>query len=251
MLHQHANSKTERLLKTLEGVIPFSITDAFRYESMREERGEFQGATDEIIHAVSLLVECKDPYTAVHQRRVAELAQAIAGEMGLSEWWAIGIYTAGLLHDIGKVAIPSRVLNKPGRLSEHEFGLIKDHPRIGYEILERTNFPWPVTLAILQHHEKLNGSGYPDGLSGEDIIMEARILGVADVVEAMTSRRPYHPARGLDVALDEISEQRGVLYDAEVADTCLRLLRRSDGQFDILMAAAADRGQARTRPGEV
>ena len=250
MVNQYFTSKEDgRLLKAVAEVIPFSNGNTKRYESMEMERDELQQALDEVIHAVSLLVECKDPYTAVHQRRVAELAQAIAEEMGLSEWWAIGVYTVGLLHDIGKVAVPSRILNEPGRLSEHEFGLIKDHPRIGYEILERTKFPWPVPLAILQHHERLNGSGYPEGLSGEEIILESRILGVADVVEAMTSRRPYHPARDLSFALDEISAQRDVLYDSEVVDACLRLLRRDDEQFDILMAAAVEREYAKAGAG--
>ena len=212
---------------------------------MEMERDELQQALDEVIHAVSLLVECKDPYTAVHQRRVAELAQAIAEEMGFSEWWTIGIYIAGLLHDIGKVAVPTEILNKPGKLNEYEFSLIKNHPRVGYEILERIEFPWPVTQAILQHHERLDGSGYPEGLSGEDIIPEARILSVADVVEAISSQRPYRPALGLEVALGEISAQKDNLYDSEVVDACLRLLWKNEVEFERIIAVADYRGYAK------
>ena len=250
MVNQLSSSKEcGQLLKTVAEVIPFSSGNAKRYESMEREHGELQQATDEVIHAVSLVVESKDPYTAVHQRRVAELAQAIAEEIGFSEWWSIGIYIAGLLHDIGKVAIPTEILNKPGKLSEYEFSLIKNHPRVGYEILERIEFPWPVTRVILQHHERLNGSGYPEGLSGKDIIPEARILSVADVVEAISSQRPYRPALGLEIALKEISEQRDILYDSGVVDACLRLLWRNEVEFERIITVADYRGSAKVGAG--
>lgn len=194
---------------------------------------------DGVIHAISLVVESRDPYTAGHQRRVAELARAIAKEMGLSDWQALGVHISGLLHDVGKVAVPAEILSKPGKINHFEFSIIKNHCQVGYEILQRIDFPWPVTRAIFQHHERLDGSGYPQGLYAEDIVMEARILGVADVVEAMSSHRPYRPALGLNSALEEISRASGVLYDAEVVDACLRLLRKNEPAFDRIMAAAA------------
>ncbi len=217
-----------------------TIENTTVYESMRRERSELQKATEGIIHAVSLLIEIRDQYTAGHQRRVAELASAIATEMGLSGWDARGIHVAGLLHDVGKIAVPIEILIKPGKISQYEFSIIKSHPRVGYEILEKIEFPWPVTLAILQHHERLNGSGYPEGLSGDEIILEARILGVADVVEAMSSHRPYRPALGLDCALQEISQHRNVLYDSYVVDSCLGLLKKDELEFEKLMSTAAD-----------
>jgi putative nucleotidyltransferase with HDIG domain len=175
---------------------------------------------------------------------VAELARAIAREMGLSEWQIMGIYVAGLLHDVGKVVVPTEILSKPGKINQYEFSIIKSHCRVGYEILQRIDFPWPVTQAILQHHERLDGSGYPAGISGEDIVLEARILGVADVVEAMSSHRPYRAALGLERALEEISQGSGVLYDSEVVAACLNLLKKNEPEFDRLMAAAANPEQA-------
>jgi putative nucleotidyltransferase with HDIG domain len=201
---------------------------------------------DGIIHAVSLVVETRDPYTAGHQRRVAELAQAIAKEMALPDWQITGIRVAGLLHDVGKVAVPAEILSKPGKLNQYEFSLIKSHCRIGYDILQRIDFPWPVTAIILQHHERLDGSGYPEGLLGKALIIETRILSVADVVEAMSSHRPYRPALGLDRALEEITEKSGILYDSEVVDSCLKLLGQDEHEFDRLMATAAQRRQVIT-----
>ncbi|MCK4273544.1 MAG: HD domain-containing protein [Dehalococcoidales bacterium] len=233
-------SKEERQLLEMVGAdVAVNIDNANLYENMKQKHGELQKAMDGVIHAVSLVVETRDPYTAGHQRRVAELARAIAKEMGLSEWQQMGIHVAGLLHDIGKVAVPSEILSKPGKITENEFSIIKNHCQVGYEILQRIDFPWPVTRAILQHHERLDGSGYPEGLSGEDIILEARILGVADVVEAMSSHRPYRPALGLDSALQEISQARGILYDTEVVDACLALLKKNEPKFERIMAAAA------------
>ncbi len=233
-------SKEERrLLETVSADVAVSIDNANLYENMKRKHSELQKAMDGVIHAVSLVVETRDPYTAGHQRRVAELARAIAKEMGLSEWQTIGIHVAGLLHDVGKVAVPSEILSKPGKITENEFSIIKNHCQVGYEILQRTDFPWPVTKAVLQHHERLDGSGYPEGLSGEDIVLEARILGVADVVEAMSSHRPYRPALGLDSALREISRASGILYDTEVVDACLTLLKKNEPEFERIMAAAA------------
>ena len=195
---------------------------------------------DGLIHAVSLVIESRDPYTASHQRRVAELAKAISKEMKLTGWQVTGIGVAGLLHDIGKIAIPTEILTKPGKISQYEFSIIKNHCKVGYDILQRIDFPWPVTQAVLQHHERLDGSGYPAGLSGDTIILEARILGVADVVEAISSHRPYRPALGLENALQEISRASGILYDSEVVDACLKLLKKNEPEFDRLMEAAAN-----------
>ncbi|MBI2907022.1 MAG: GAF domain-containing protein [Chloroflexi bacterium] len=177
----------------------------------------------ETTKAVALIGQIRDPYTAAHQENVSQIARAIAGEMKLAEEQAEGVRIAGLLHDIGKTCIPSEILARPGKLSPEEMGLIKTHPQLGYDILKRIDFPWPVAPAILQHHERLDGSGYPAGLWGNATLLEARILGVADVVEAMSSHRPYRPALGIDSALREIAEKKGILYDSAVADACLSL----------------------------
>jgi putative nucleotidyltransferase with HDIG domain len=168
-------------------------------------------------------VETKDAYTAGHQRRVANLARAIAAEMGLSPEQIDGIRMAAVIHDLGKISVPAEILSKPIGLNDLEYGLIKIHPQVGYDILKEIEFPWPVAQIVLQHHERMDGSGYPQGLLGEEIILEARILAVADVVEAMASHRPYRPPHGVDKALEEISRNRGILYDPEVVDACLKL----------------------------
>ena len=175
------------------------------------------------IEAMALTVETRDPYTAGHQRRVSNLARAIAKEMGVSEEQIQGVRMAGVIHDIGKISVPGEILTKPGNISQNEMGIIKEHPRVGYNILKTVDFPWPIAQIVLQHHERMDGSGYPRGISGEDILPEARILAVADVVEAMASHRPYRAALGINFALHEISKHRGSLYDPKVVDACLRL----------------------------
>lgn len=175
--------------------------------------------------AVSQMVELRDPYTAGHERRVGELAAAIAAEMGMNEDMQRGLRVAGAVHDVGKIMVPSELLSKPGRLSSVEYELIKQHAEQGYQILKDVAFPWPVAEVARQHHERLDGSGYPRGLKGNDIIIEARITAVADVVESMSSHRPYRPMLGVDVALQEIERGAGVVYDADVAAACLRLFR--------------------------
>ena len=186
---------------------------------------------DETVQAIALLCEVRDPYTAAHQRRVAQLAYAIAAKMGLSEKQNQGTHTAAYIHDIGKVAVPTDILNKPGELNGHEFSIIKSHSEIAYDVLKGLKFPWPVAQAIFQHHEKLDGSGYPQGLCGKEIILEARILGVADVVEAIASHRPYRPSLGINKALEEISKNKGILYDADVVDSCVRLFAEKVFRF--------------------
>ena len=237
--HEPYSIEERRLLQRVSADAAASIDNANLYESIKRKHSELEKAMDGVIHAVSLVVESRDPYTAGHQRRVAELARAIAKKMGLPEWQVLGIHIIGLLHDVGKVAVPTEILSKPGKISQYEYSIIKNHSQVGYEILQKIDFPWPVTSAILQHHERLNGSGYPAGISGGDIILEARILGVADVVEAMSSHRPYRPALSLSSALAEISRYRGILYDPQVVDACLSLLEKDDSQFEQIMAVAA------------
>ena len=198
-------------------------------ESMVAERtAKLREAMEGIIQAMSLAVESRDPYTAGHQQRVAELACAIVEEMGFSDEQIMGIRMAGVVHDLGKISIPAEILSKPSRLTDIEFSLIKTHPQSSYDILKGIEFPWPIAQVVLQHHERMDGSGYPQGLSGEGILMEARILAVADVVEAMSSHRPYRPALGIDKALEEIPQNKGILYDPEVVDACLRLFKEKD-----------------------
>ena len=175
-----------------------------------------------------------DPYTDGHQRRVSNLARAIAKEMGLSRRDKVeGIRVSGSIHDIGKILIPIEILTKLGQLTDLEFGIIKNHPQGSYEMLKSIEFPWPVAQIVFQHCERMDGSGYPSGLSGENILLEARILGVADVVEAMSSNRIFRAAHSIDNALDEISENKSLLYDGEVVDACLRLFAEKEKGFEL------------------
>lgn len=196
--------------------------------ALRDLRQSMEG----IVRAMSLAVESRDPYTAGHQRRVAELARAIARELGMGPERIEGLYMAGLIHDLGKIAVPAEILSKPAKLNRIEFDLIKCHPEVGYEILKPLQFPWPIADMVRQHHEKMDGSGYPLGLTGEEILPESRILVVADVVEAIVSHRPYRPALGIERALEEVEKNRGILYDAEVVETCSGLFREKGFQME-------------------
>ncbi|HAJ33181.1 MAG TPA: hypothetical protein DCK79_07385 [Candidatus Atribacteria bacterium] len=187
---------------------------------------------DATIETMSKIIEVKDPYTAGHQQRVSQLTIAIAKELDLSPDKVEGIRIASLIHDIGKIGLPTEILSKPSRLTDIEFSLIKSHSQIGYDILKSIDFSYPIAQIVLQHHERLDGSGYPNKLKGDEIILEARILGVADVVEAMSSHRPYRPALGIDVALEEISKNKGILYDPEVVDVCLKLFKEKGFKFE-------------------
>ncbi|MFH1638816.1 MAG: HD domain-containing phosphohydrolase [Chloroflexota bacterium] len=191
-----------------------------------------QEALNGAVTALASLAEMRDLYTAGHQRRVAVLAVAIAREMGLAEEQVDGIRIAATIHDVGKIAVPSEILTKPSKLSDYEFGIIKAHPQIAYNILKDLKFPWPVAQFILQHHERLDGSGYPQGLLGKDIAIEAKILAVADTVEAMATNRPYRPALGSDKALLEILQQKDILYDSSVVDACLGLFTQKNFKFE-------------------
>jgi putative nucleotidyltransferase with HDIG domain len=232
------SNEDKHLLQAVSGDIAAKIDNANRFDNIKKAHSELQRTMDGVISAISAVVESRDPYTAGHQRRVAELARAIAVEMGLTEWQRKGMHIIGLLHDVGKIAVPAEILSKPGKISQYEFNIIKNHSRIGFEILEKVDFPWPVARAILQHHERLNGSGYPEGIAGGEIILEAKILSVADVVEAMSSHRPYRPALGLEKALEEIKQHSGILYDREAVEACLKLLNNRQFAFDELMSAA-------------
>ncbi|MBW2598958.1 MAG: HD-GYP domain-containing protein [Deltaproteobacteria bacterium] len=190
-------------------------------ESLRESLGV-------TIQVMVSAVEVRDPYTAGHQLRSADLARAIATEMRLSQDRIEGIRMAGSIHDIGKLSIPAEILSKPGKLSDMEFTLIKEHSWKGYEMLKDVESPWPLAEIVYQHHERMDGSGYPRNLKGKEILMEARIMAVADVVEAMASHRPYRPALKLDTALEEIENNKGTMYDTAVVDACLRLFREKD-----------------------
>ena len=209
------------------------ITEHKQVEEELKQSLERLGRTfDETVRALASAIRTRNPYMTGHQRRVTQLACAIAGEMGLPEEQIEGIRVAGLIHDIGKISVPLEILSNPDGISDLEYGIIKAHPQIGYDILEAVEFPWPVAEIVLQHHERLDGSGYPRGLSGDEILLEARILGVADVVDAMSSHQPYRAARGLDKALEEISQNRGVLYDSGVVGACLKLFKQKEFKFE-------------------
>lgn len=200
-------------------------------EELQESLEKLRKSLESTVHALASTLEIRDPYTAGHQKRVTELACVIAKEIDLAKKQIEGLRVAAMIHDIGKISIPSQILSKPGRLSELEFEMVKTHPQAGYDILKEIDFPFPVAAIVLQHHERMDGSGYPQGLSGHEMLLEARILGVADVVEAMVSHRPYRHALGISDALEEISKHKGILYDSDVVDACLKLFTKKGFKF--------------------
>ena len=226
------NQSEITLLEEMAGDLAFGIRVLRLRQEQQRSAEQVRIGLEGTIQAVAGMVEMRDPYTAGHQRRVTQLAAAIAAEMGLPEGQVRGIHLAGTIHDLGKIQTPAEILSKPGKLSVSEFGLIKDHPKNGYEILKDIDFPWPIAQMVLQHHEKLDGSGYPQGLQGNEILLEARIMTVADVVEAMSSHRPYRPGLGMDVALAEICKGRGTHYDPAAVDVCVRLFREKGFEFE-------------------
>lgn len=227
-----------------------TVNAAVRYRNLEEEKRQYREDLEaqveartlelqsslerirqvisETAGALSSVMELRDPYTAGHQRRVARLACAIADAMGIDEERIEGLKIAGLLHDLGKLQIPSDILAKPSRLSEAEFELVKTHSQAAYDTLKDVNFPWPIADIVVQHHERMDGSGYPGGLMAGEILLESRILAVSDVVEAMASHRPYRPALGVDKALEEIEGSQGTLFDTRVVDACLTLFRMKE-----------------------
>jgi len=219
----------QMLLKTKQELKKFNSQ---LEEKVREKTGSLQSTLNGIVSALAMVVEMRDPYTAGHQLRVSRLACAIAQEIGLSDEQVRGIQVMGCLHDIGKIIVPAEILSKPSKLTDYEFNMIKAHPEAGYNILKGIIFPWPVATAVLQHHERINGSGYPSGCSGDEIIIEAKIIAVSDVIESMASHRPYRPALGIEAALEEIKKNEGIIYDFEVAEVCLDLFREKEFTFE-------------------
>ncbi len=209
----------QELLTLLANQIAVALENARSYERIEHLLAE-------VVDTLSTTAEFRDPYTAGHQRRVAKLATEIARELGLSPGVREGLRVAGLLHDIGKVALPAEILSKPGRLSDLEMSLVKTHSQTGYEILKGIRFPWEIARVVLHHHERLDGSGYPGGLKDQEIELEARILAVADVVEAVGSHRPYRPSLGFDTALEEIRRHQGDQFDPEVVEACLKVFKK-------------------------
>ena len=209
------------------------ITERKRSEEQLQH--SYDKLRETLIATVNILastIEMRDPYTAGHQRRVTTLACAIAEEMGLSDDQFDGLRMAGLIHDLGKINVPAEILSKPGQINDIEFSIIRYHPQICHDLLKTIELPWPVAKIVLHHHERINGSGYPQGLKGDAIMLEARILAVADVVEAMASHRPYRPALGIKRALEEITKNKGVLYDPAVVDACNKLFTEKHFSFE-------------------
>ena len=225
------STQEDAILDGLSSAVALVIQRDVAEMSLCQTLESLRKAIQTTIQVMVSAVEVRDPYTSGHQLRVANLAHAIATEMGLPQEKIDGIRMAGSIHDIGKLSIPAELLSKPTKLTEIEFSLIKEHSRKGYEMLKDVESPWPLAEIVYQHHERMDGSGYPRNLKGDDIFIEARILAVADVVEAMASHRPYRPALGIDAALEEIVKNKGILYDNAVADACLKLFREKGYQL--------------------
>ena len=224
-----ARVRTHLELNYLRNRLEYLVDE--RTRELHESEKKLRSSLLESISSLAALVEMRDPYTAGHQRRVTQLAVAIAKELHLQEEQIEGIQLAGVMHDGGKVRIPAEILSMPRRLTEIEFLFIKEHAKSGYEILKTIDFPWPIAQIVLQHHERLDGSGYPNNLKGDEIVLEAKIIAVADVVEAMASHRPYRAALGIDAALKEIECNRNLLYEPAVVDACLKLFREQGFNF--------------------
>jgi PAS domain S-box-containing protein/putative nucleotidyltransferase with HDIG domain len=219
-------------LNQVAGDIAVGIRSLRLAQGLAESLKRLQAMMQQTVETIAAILEMRDPYTAGHQRGVTRLACAIAAEMGLDADRIAGLHAAGFLHDIGKIVVPAEILNRPGQLNKYEFNIIKTHSQVGCDILRNIDFPWPVAAIVLQHHERLDGSGYPAGLTGSDICLEARILALADVVEAMASHRPYRPSLGIGEALAEITRNKGTLYDLEVAEACITLFKEKGFKFD-------------------
>lgn len=221
----------DRFIYTVADVLAGIVERSRSGNNLVQTLEKLRKALGGIVEAISRMVETRDPYTAGHQRRVADLARAIANEMGLSQEQVDGIRIAGLIHDLGKMYVPSEILSKPGRITDLEYSLIKTHSQAGYDILKNIGFPWPIAQIVLQHHERIDGSGYPSGLLGKETLMEAKVLAVGDVVEAIASNRPYRPSHSIDKSFEEISKNKGILYDPQIVDACLRLFSEKGYQL--------------------
>lgn len=217
--------------RTADGELAGLIEIVSDMTPLYESRERFRKAMGGVIQAMSLTIEKRDPYTAGHQRHVTKFCRVIAAELGFSWERTQGLRMAAAIHDLGKILVPAAILNKTGGLSEQEMAIIHAHPQTAYDILKDIDFPWPLAQTIYQHHERLDGSGYPRGLKGESILLEARILAVADVLDAVCCFRPYRPAAGLEAAVAELKSQRGKKYDAAVVDACIKVL--TEGKVDL------------------
>ncbi len=204
-----------------------------RTAELRDTVSRLNMAFESVIRAMAATVEKRDPYTAGHQMRVARLARAIAEEMGVGADLIEAIFFAGIIHDLGKIYVPAEILAKPDKLAPEEIAIIRKHSQVGFDILRTIDFPWPVAEIVYQHHERIDGSGYPRGLGADEMLLEAKILSVADVIEAMASHRPYRPAKGITLALEEVTGKQGLLYDSEVVKACLRLFHEKNYSLDI------------------
>ncbi|MCX6073287.1 MAG: response regulator [Campylobacterales bacterium] len=232
------DEEIEALLNEMVGDISFALKNFNEVKwrtnaeiTLLENKRRISDMLIDTVAAISTTIEMRDPYTAGHQKRVSLLACAIAKEMGLSQERIEGLSLAAQIHDVGKIQIPAEILSKPTKLGDLEFLMIQTHPETGYSIVKDIEFPWPIATMIRQHHEKLDGSGYPHGLRGEAILLEARILTVADIVEAMESHRPYRPALGIEAAITEIQNERGTKLDSDVVDACIRLFKEERFSF--------------------
>jgi putative nucleotidyltransferase with HDIG domain len=228
----HIEEEEKILLREVVADIAFGLysielgeKDKLAEQKLQQSYRKLLETMEDTIYTIGKIAETRDPYTAGHQKNVSQIATFIAQEMKLPKDKIEGVRIASLVHDIGKISLPAEILNKPAKLSEIEYGLIKDHSQVGYDVLKSIKFSWPVARIVLQHHERLNGSGYPNNLKDDKILLEAKIIGVVDVVEAMSSHRPYRPALGIDAALEEITQKKGILYDPEVVDACIKLFK--------------------------
>lgn len=224
-IYESLSTNTLKLMRELN-------TRKSREEQISRYAAQLEGVFMKVVGLATTMSEMRDPYTVGHEKRVAELAVAIAQEMGFDEHALEGIRVGASLHDVGKISIPAEILGKPVKLSAIEYAMIKTHPSAGYDILKDVGFPWPVDMVALQHHERFDGSGYPNGLRGNEIFIEARIVAVADVVEAMNSHRPYRPGMGINAAVEEILRGRGTLYDPDVVDVCIKLINEKGFKFE-------------------
>jgi response regulator RpfG family c-di-GMP phosphodiesterase len=220
-------------LEKLMGALHKSVQSKFQQRELAKAQQTVTKTLEEVVDVLSRAIEIRDPYTDGHQKRVSQLAVAIGREMALPESRLLGLRLGSMIHDVGKIRVPAEVLSKPGKLSSIEMSLVREHALAGYEIVKDVSFPWPLADFVLQHHERLDGSGYPNGLKGDEILLEAKILAVADVVEAMFSHRPYRAALGLAAAVEEIRSNRGNLYDAAVVDACLAVLEKTPDPWKI------------------
>ncbi len=220
-----------RLMDQVASALGYGVRTLRDAVAKEQSQRELRSSLEQTIQVIADTVDRRDPYTAGHQRRVADLSVQIARHMGLDEERIHGLRLAADIHDLGKVGVPVEILAKPGRLTPTQMNLVKEHVEIGYEIIKDVKFPWPIADIVRQHHERLDGSGYPRGLSGDLILLEAKILAVADVVEAMATHRPYRTSLGVDAALEAVNEGRGSLYDSDAVDACIHVFREEGYQL--------------------